>query len=78
VVLTRRLWPRTIVQPPLAEADRASMALQALQNQRREEQRVHVTFTDRPSGAGTSPQAPRVPEEIAPPGPATGTDNDSS
>ena len=35
VVLARRLWPRAIVQPPLTEADRASMALQALQNQRR-------------------------------------------
>src|ERR1700683_2378532 len=34
VVLARRLWPRAIVQPPLTEADRASMALQALQNQR--------------------------------------------
>src|SRR6266568_126027 len=31
VVLSRRLWPRSIVQPPLTEADRASMALQALQ-----------------------------------------------
>ena len=38
VVLARRLWPRSIVQPPLTEADRASLALQALQNQRREEQ----------------------------------------
>ena len=37
VVLNRRLWPRSIVQPPLTEADRASMALQALQNQRRPE-----------------------------------------
>src|SRR6202167_812841 len=35
VVLARHLWPRAIVQPPLTEADRASMALQALQNQRR-------------------------------------------
>ena len=75
VVLIRRLWPRTIVQPPLAEADRASMALQALQNQRREEQRVRVTFTDRPPGVGAPPQTPRVPEEITPPRPATGREN---
>ena len=47
VVLARRLWPRSIVQPPLTEADRASMALQALQNQRRPEQHVEVTFNDR-------------------------------
>jgi YihY family inner membrane protein len=65
VVLTRRLWPRTIVQPPLAEADRASMALQALQNQRREEQHVRVTFTDRPPGAASA--TPRTPDDVAPP-----------
>src|SRR5580698_6460316 len=47
VVLARRMWPRAIVQPPLTEADRHSMALQALQNQRRPEQMVEVTFTDR-------------------------------
>ncbi len=67
VVLTRHLWPRTIVQPPLAEADRASMALQALQNQRREEQAVEVSFTDRPAGAPAPAQTPRTPGEVAPP-----------
>jgi YihY family inner membrane protein len=49
VVLARRLWPRAIVQPPLTEADRASMAAQALQNQRRPEQRVEVTFDGYPT-----------------------------
>ena len=67
VVLTRRLWPRAIVQPPLTEADRAVMAAQALQNQRREEQRVEVTYRDRPPGAEASATAPRTPEEIVPP-----------
>jgi YihY family inner membrane protein len=67
VVLTRRLWPRSIMQPPLTEADRAAMALQALQNQRREEERVRVSFTDRPRGARAGPDTPRTPEEIAPP-----------
>ena len=39
-------------QPPLTEADRASLALQALQNQRRvEEQQVAVTFDDRQPGS---------------------------
>jgi YihY family inner membrane protein len=70
VVLTRRMWPRSIVQPPLTEADRASMALQALQNQRREEQQVEVTFHDREPGAATPDQAPRTPDEVAPPAPA--------
>jgi YihY family inner membrane protein len=46
VVLTRRLWPRSIVQPPLLKADRESLSLQALQNQRRKEQHVEVTFDE--------------------------------
>lgn len=46
VVLARKLWPRTMVQPPLTEADRTSMALQALQNQRRPEQLVEVSWSD--------------------------------
>jgi YihY family inner membrane protein len=49
VVFARRLWPRAMVQPPLTEADRTSMALQALQNQRRPEEQVEVTFTDLPA-----------------------------
>ena len=67
VVLTRRLWPRAIVQPPLTEADRAVMAAQALQNQRREEQHVHVTYHDRPANAEAAATTPRTPDEIVPP-----------
>ena len=67
VVLSRRLWPRAIVQPPLTEADRASMALQALQNQRRPEQHVEVTFDDRPAAAEPSPWTPETPDQVAPP-----------
>ena len=70
VVLTRRMWPRSIVQPPLTEADRASMALQALQNQRREEQHIEVSFDDRKPGATASAQTPQTPGEVAPPAPA--------
>jgi YihY family inner membrane protein len=73
VVLARRLWPRSIVQPPLTEADRASMALQALQNQRRDEQRIRVSFNDRPSGARVPRGTPRTPEDISPP--AQGSDD---
>jgi YihY family inner membrane protein len=69
VVLARRLWPRSIVQPPLTEADRASMALQALQNQRREEQHIEVSFHDRPSGAPAPDSIPQTPAEVAPPAP---------
>jgi YihY family inner membrane protein len=67
VVLARRLWPRAIVQPPLTEADRASMALQALQNQRRPEQHITVTFDDRPADAEVPDRTPRTPDEVAPP-----------
>jgi YihY family inner membrane protein len=67
VVLARRLWPRSILQPPLTEADRVSMALQALQNQRRPEQQIEVTFDDRPPGAEVPDQTPRTPDEVAPP-----------
>jgi YihY family inner membrane protein len=69
VVLARRLWPRTILQPPLTEADRASLALQALGSQRREEQHVEVTFDDREPGTPEPPTTPRTPGEISPPAP---------
>jgi len=67
VVLTRRLWPRAMVQPPLTEADRTSMALQALQNQRRPEQIVEVRFTDRPDGARSPAGTPQTADEVSPP-----------
>jgi YihY family inner membrane protein len=70
VVLARRLWPRSIVQPPLTEADRASLALQALQNQRREEQHIEVSFHDRPPGDAAPDSTPQTPGDVAPPAPA--------
>src|SRR5260370_15750362 len=70
VVLARRLWPRSIVQPPLTDADRSVLAAQALQNQRRDDQHVAVSYDDRPAGAEASGQAPRAPDEIAPPAPS--------
>lgn len=45
-VLARRLWPRSIVQPPFTEADRCSLAAQAEENQRVPEQQVEVGFRD--------------------------------
>ena len=67
VVITRRLWPRAIVQPPLTEADRTSMALQALQNQRRPEQIVEVRFTDRPAGSRPPARTPQTADDVSPP-----------
>jgi YihY family inner membrane protein len=58
VVLARRLWPRSLIQPPLTEADKTSLALQATENQRRKEQAVHVTFLDEHQ----KPQEHLVPE----------------
>ena len=67
VVLARRLWPRSIVQPPLTEADRAAMALLARQNQRRPEEHIEVTWDDRPDGAPEPASTPQLPDEVAPP-----------
>jgi hypothetical protein len=61
------LWPRSIVQPPLTEADRAVLAAQALQNQRRDDQRVHVSYDDLPPRAVAAADFPRTPDEITPP-----------
>jgi YihY family inner membrane protein len=67
VVLSRRLWPRSIVQPPLTEADRSSIALQALQSQRREEEHIEVSFDDRPSGTEAPGRTPQRPQDVSPP-----------
>jgi YihY family inner membrane protein len=67
VVLTRRLWPRALVQPPLTEADRAALALQALQNQRRPEQDIEVTYNDRPAHIEPPHRTPRRPGDVSPP-----------
>ncbi|MBV9445088.1 MAG: YihY/virulence factor BrkB family protein [Streptosporangiaceae bacterium] len=71
VVLARQLWPRSIVQPPLTDADRHSLALQALQNQRRNEQQVEVKFTgadaDSDQDGPVPPKPPRTPDEVKPP-----------
>jgi YihY family inner membrane protein len=67
VVLSSRLWPRSIMQPPLTEADRHSMARQALQTQRRPEEDIKVTFNDRPPDAEVPARTPQTPDEVAPP-----------
>ncbi len=44
VVLARRLWPRSIVQPPLTDADERVLSDIAQEQWRRPEQRVDVGF----------------------------------
>jgi predicted membrane-bound spermidine synthase len=75
VVLSRKLWPRAMVQPPLTEADRHSMALQALQNERRPEQHVEVTFDDREPGQDGPASTPRTTDGVAPPADVTSADS---
>ncbi|MGH9105355.1 MAG: YihY/virulence factor BrkB family protein [Acidimicrobiales bacterium] len=48
VVLAKQLWPRALVNPPTTAADRHSIAAQALQNQRRPEQHIAVSFEGEP------------------------------
>ncbi len=63
VVLARRLWPRSLVQPPLTEADERALAEGALVELRRPEQHIAVTFEpeERPLGAEASTPRPDDP-----------------
>ena len=47
-VLHHHLWPRSMVQPPLTEADQRSLALQATQNRRSLDQEIETRFVVRP------------------------------
>ena len=58
--------------PSLTEADRASLALQALANQRREEQQIHVTFGDREVGTEAPGTTQQTPADVSPPAPRRG------
>jgi YihY family inner membrane protein len=57
VVLARRLWPRSLLQPPLTEQDRRVLTALAETEQRRPEETIEVSFTSEPDG----------PEDTAPP-----------
>jgi YihY family inner membrane protein len=54
VVRARRLWPRSIVQPPLTEPDREVLRGIVEQEIRRPEQRVEVGFDERDDRANTT------------------------
>ena len=51
VVVARRLYPRSIVQPPLTGPDRQALRQLAQQEERRPEERVRVDFDDDATGA---------------------------
>jgi YihY family inner membrane protein len=61
VVLTRRLWPRSLVQPPLTDADQAVLAAIAKQETRRPEQRVEVAFAPDPPDRDQVPTEDPIP-----------------
>jgi YihY family inner membrane protein len=50
VVLARRLWPRSLLQPPLTEPDRRVLTALAEAEKRRPEQTIEVTFAPEPDG----------------------------
>ena len=49
VVKKRRLWPRSIVQPPLTQADERALTHYAKQEERRLEENVDVRIEDQPT-----------------------------
>ena len=58
VVVARRLWPRSIVQPPLTRADERTLAAIVRQEERRPEQSVTVTFEPDPQDQPATRDAP--------------------
>jgi hypothetical protein len=67
VVRARRLWPRSILQPPLTQADQRALTDLARQEERRPEQAINVEFT--PQGSEPDPMVTRASSPaFAPPG----------
>ena len=75
VVLTRRLWPRSLLQPPLTEPDRRVLTALAETEERRPGETVEVRFAAAdeppppgddhppPSGSPSRHQGPNRPDE---------------
>jgi hypothetical protein len=60
VVLARRLWPRSLLQPPLTGPDRRVLTALAQTEERRPEQTIEVSFAPEPDGdEGREPPAER-------------------
>jgi YihY family inner membrane protein len=78
VVRSKRLWPRSMVQPPLSEGDKRSYAHMAQVEQRRPEEAITVDFEDEPDHESAQRSAdaaaethPDRPADPARPGPAS-------
>ncbi|BAJ26799.1 MULTISPECIES: YihY/virulence factor BrkB family protein [Kitasatospora] len=61
-VLARRLWPRSLLQPPLTGPDERVLADIARQEERRPEQRVDVGFEDPPPDGERPDDGERPPD----------------
>ncbi|MFJ9610630.1 YihY/virulence factor BrkB family protein [Kitasatospora sp. NPDC101176] len=61
VVLARRLWPRSLLQPPLTGADEKVLSSVARQEERRPEQHVDVSFRDEEAPDGDGPDGAKGP-----------------
>jgi len=65
VVRKRHLWPRSLTQPPLTDADKRTFSELAKEEERRPEQQVDVRFSagdsDRDSDGSSQRAAPRRP-----------------
>jgi hypothetical protein len=55
VVLARRLWPRSLLQPPLTEPDKRVLTALATMEERRAEQTVEVRFSAESAGRDDQP-----------------------
>ena len=62
VVRPRRLWPHSLLQPPLTHLGQCALADLAKQEERRPEQSVEVTLTSEPGP--TTPSTPSASHEI--------------
>lgn len=74
VVLARRLYPRSIVQPPLTDPDREALRQLAQQEERRPEQRVRVDFVDDASAAGDGRRREPAGTKTSPPASPSSTE----
>ena len=59
VVLARRLWPRSLLQPPLTGPDRQVLTALAETEERRPEQTIEVRFSPEEDGGHDTPSPPQ-------------------
>jgi YihY family inner membrane protein len=59
VVLARRLWPRSLLQPPLTEPDKRVLTALAETEERRPEQTIEVSFSPEADGRHGTPPPPQ-------------------